>query len=75
MTTEDSFKKLGNVIFTVLVKGSKIVFNVQPTLIAKAFEGTLQEKFKLAKSMLKSEVKILYSLADNKVITIDRVDE
>ena len=75
MTTEDSCKKSGKVIFTALVDGSKIVFNVQPTLIATAFEGTLKEKFKLAKSMLKSKVKILYSVANNKVITIDRADE
>ena len=74
MTTEDSFKKLGNVIFTALANGSKIVFYVQPTLVATAFEGNLREKFKLVKSMLKSEVKILYSLADNKIITIERVE-
>ena len=42
MTTEDSCKKLGNVIFTTLVNWSKIEFNVQPTLIATAFKGTLQ---------------------------------
>ena len=48
-----------NVIFTALVNGSKIVFNLPLTLIATAFEWTLQEKFKLAKSMLKSKVKIL----------------
>ena len=53
-----------NVIFTALVNGSKIVFNVPLTLIATAFEWTLQEKFKLAKSMLKSKVKILQSVAD-----------
>ena len=74
MTTEDRCKKVGNVVFSALVNGSKIVFNVQPTLIATAFEGTLQEKFKLVKIMLKSKVKILL-LADNKVIIIDRVDE
>lgn len=75
MTSKDSCKKSGNVIFTALVNGSKTVFNVQPTLIATAFKGTLQEEFKLAKSMLKSKVRILYCLADNKVITIDRADE
>lgn len=29
-------------------------FNVQPNLIATAFEETIQEKFDFAKSMLKS---------------------
>ena len=46
--TKDRCKKLGNVIFTTLVNGSKIVFNVQPALIATASEGILEEKFKLA---------------------------
>ena len=45
--TKDSCKKLGNVIFTTLVNGSKIVFNVQPALIAKESEGILEGKFKL----------------------------
>ena len=58
---------LGNIIFTALVNGSKIAFNVQPTFIATAFEGNIKK--------LKSEVTILYSLLDNKVITIDRFDE
>ena len=68
MTTEDTCKKSWNVIVTALVNESKIVFNIQPTLIAGAFEGTL------AKSVLKSRVKILYSVAGNKVITIHRAD-
>ena len=75
MITEENCKILGNVIFTALVNGLETVFSVQPTLIATAFEGTLQEKFNLAKSMLKSKAKILSSLADNKVIATDRVDE
>ena len=36
--TKDSCKKLGNVISTTLVDGSKIVFNVQPAPIATASE-------------------------------------
>ena len=63
MTTEDSCKKSGKVIFTPLVNGSKLVSNVQLTLIAAAFERTLKEKFKFPTSILKSKVKILYSLA------------
>ena len=47
---------------------------MQPTLTATALVGTLQEKFNLAKNMLKSKVKVLYSLADNKVIATDKVD-
>ena len=76
METEDDCKKSRNVISTTSANGSKIRFNVQPSLIITTFEGTVSKKFKLlAKSMLKANVKVLYSLADNKIITTERADE
>ena len=52
MTTEDSCKKIGNVIFTSLVDESKIAFNVQPTLIATAFEMSKLQIVKITLSQL-----------------------
>ena len=53
MTIKDSCKKSGNMALTAFINRSKMVFIVQPSLIATAFEGTLQENFKLTKSVLK----------------------
>ena len=53
MTIKDSCKKSGNMTLTAFINRSKMVLIVQPSLIATAFEGTLQENFKLTKSVLK----------------------
>ena len=52
---------------------SKLTLSGQPDISVATFDVPLDEKFKLAKCMLKAEVKIRYSLVDNKVITLEKV--
>ena len=73
MTTLDCYKKKSDVVFSVQVGNSKLALSEQPVILVVTFGVQLDEKFKLAKSMLKAEVKIRYSLVDNKVITLEKV--
>ena len=52
---------------------SKLTLSVRPNILVVTFGVPLDEKFILAKSMLKAEVKVRYSLVDNKVITLEKV--
>ena len=47
-------------VFAALLYATKTKFNVQPALVMTNFEETLQEKLKLARSMLNAEVKIMH---------------
>ena len=73
MTTLDCCKKKSDIVFSVQVGTSKLIFSVQPDILVVTFGVPLDGKFKLAKSMVKAEVKIRYSLVDNKVITLEKV--
>ena len=73
MTTCSSCKNMGSVIFTALLNGTKVKFNTQTALIVKTFEQTLQEKFKLLRSMLNVKVKVTHTLADNKIVTLEKI--
>ena len=53
MTIKGSCKKSENMTLTAFINRSKMIFIVQPSLIATAFEGTIQGNFKLTKSVLK----------------------
>ena len=72
MRTFDCYKKKSDVVFSVQVGNSKLALSVQPVILVVTFAVQLDEKFKWAKSMLKAEVKIRYSLVDNKVITLQQ---
>ena len=52
---------------------SKLTLFVQPEILVLTFGVPLDEIFKLAKDMLKAEVKIRYSLVGNKVTTLEKV--
>ena len=52
---------------------SKLTLSVRPNILVVTFGVPLDEKFILAKSMLKVEVKVRYSLVDDKVITLEKV--
>ena len=71
--TLDCCKKKSDFVFSVEVGTSKLTLSGQPDISVATFDVPLDEKFKLAKSMLKAEVKIRYSLVDNKVITLEKV--
>ena len=73
MTTLDCCKKKSDIVFSVQVGTSKLILSVQPDILVVTFGVPLDGKFKLAKSMVKAEVKIRYSLVDNKVITLEKV--
>lgn len=62
-----------SVIFTALVNGTKVRFNAQTALIVTTFEQTLQEKSELLRSVLNLRVKITYTLADNKIVTLEKI--
>ena len=62
-----------SVIFTALVNGTKVRFSAQTALIVTTFEQTLQEKSELLRSMLNLRVKITYTLADNKIVTLEKI--
>ena len=59
-----------DVVFSVQVGTSKLTLSVQPDILVVTFGVPLDEKFKLANNMWKAEVKIRYSLVENKVITL-----
>ena len=73
MTTLDCCKKKSDIVFSVQVGTSKLILSVQPDILVVTFGVPLDGKFKLAKCMVKVEVKIRYSLVDNKVITLEKV--
>ena len=73
MKTLDCCKNKSDSVFPVQIGTSKLTLSVQPDILVVTFGVPLDEKFKLAKSMLKAEVKIRYSLVDNKVITLENV--
>ena len=73
IATLDCRKKKSDVVFSVQGGSSKLILSVQPNILVVTFGVPLDEIFKLAKRMLKGEVKIRYSLVDNKVITLEKV--
>ena len=73
MTTLDCCKKKNDIISSAQGGAWKLTLSVQRDIFVVTFGIPLDEKFKLATSMLKVEVKIRYSLVDNKVITLEKV--
>ena len=71
MTTLDCCKKRNDFVFSVHVVISKLALSLQLGILVVTFGVPLEEKFRLAKSMLK--VKIRYSLVDKKIITLEKV--
>ena len=61
------------VIYPVKVGTSNFTLFVRTKILVVPFGAPLDKEFKLSKSMLKAEVKIMYSLVDNKVSTLEKV--
>ena len=72
MTILDCCKKKSDVVFSAQIGTSKLTLSVQPDILVVTFDVPLDERFKLAKSILKAAVKIRYGLVDNKVITLEK---
>ena len=72
MALLDCCKKKSDVVFSAQIGTSKLTLSVQPDILEVTFGIPLDERFKLAKSILKAAVKIRYGLVDNKVITLEK---
>ena len=59
-TSRSSWKKIEISVITALLYATKTKFNAQPALVMTTFEQKLQEKLKLARSMLNAEVRIMH---------------
>ena len=52
----------------------KVTLNAEPALVVTVFGVPITEKLKLARSMIKSNVNIKYSVADFKVTLIEKAE-
>jgi len=59
--------------FTLLSNEEKINLQIQSDLLTKVFGINVQHKLKLARSMMKTKVKVLYEKDKNTIITIEKV--
>ena len=67
MATTDSTIKSGNISFTVTGVGSKFYLHVTPETFLEQFKTPISKKFKLAKSMLKSNALEVCCVTGNQV--------
>ena len=74
MTTIDGKIKSGNISFTVTGISCKVRLHVTPEILLEQFKTPITEKFKLAKSMLKSNVLVVYCVTDNQVTKFEKID-
>ena len=61
-------------VFSEQTQQMKVTFNVEPALVVTVFGVPMTEKFKLARSMIKSYVSIKYSAEDFKVTSIEKAE-
>ena len=52
----------------------KVRLHVTPEILLEQFKTPITEKFKLAKSMLKSNVLVVYCVTDNQVTKFEKID-
>ena len=74
MAIIDGTIKSGNISFTVMGINSKVRLHVTPEILLEQFKTPITEKFKLAKSMLKSNVLVVYCVTDNQVTKLEKID-
>ena len=68
MVDETQCKSVGKVVFSAQTQQMK------PALIVTVFGVPITEKFKLARSMIKSYVNKKYSVADFKIASIEKAE-
>ena len=71
---ETQCKSIGNVVFSAQTQQMKVTLNAEPALVVTVFGVPITEKFKLARSMIKSYVNIKYCVADFKVTSIEKAE-
>ena len=69
MTILESCQKKGKFVFTVLVNSYKIKL-----VLVDAFKMSMDNKIKLAKTMLKTSVELTYGLAYIKFVSLNTID-
>ena len=74
MVDETQCKSVGKVVFLAQTLQTKVTLNAEPALVVTVFGVPITEKFKLARSMIKSNVNIKYSVADFKVSSIEKAE-
>ena len=74
MVDETQCKRVGKVVFSAQTQQMKVTLNAEPALVVIVFGVPITEKFKLARSMIKSNVKIKYSIADFKISSIEKAE-
>ena len=52
----------------------KLTLNAEPALVVTVFDVPITEKFKLARSIMKSDVNKKYSIADFKVTPVTKAE-
>ena len=73
MVDETQWKSVGKAAFSGQTQQLKLTLIAEPALVVTVFGVPITEKFKLARSMIKSYVNIKYSVADFKVTSIEKV--
>ena len=74
MTTTDSTVKSGNIPFTVTGISCKVRLHVTSEILLEQFKTPITEKFKLGKSVLMSNVLVVYCVTDNQVTKLEKID-
>ena len=74
MVRETQCKSVGKVVFSAQTQQIKVTLNAGPALVVTVFGVPITEKFKLARSMIKSYVNIKYRVADFKVKSIEKAE-
>ena len=74
MTKIDGTIKSGNISFTVTGICCKVHLHVTPEILLEQFKAPITEKFKLVKSMLKSNILVVYCVTHNQVIKLEKID-
>ena len=74
MVNETQCKSVGKVVFLAQTLQMKVTLNAEPALVVTVFGVPITEKFKWARSMIKSYVNIKYSVAGFKVTSIEKAE-
>ena len=74
MVDETQCKSVGKVVFLAQTLQTKVTLNAEPALVVTVFGVPITEKFKLARSMIKSYVNIKYCVGDFKVTSIEKAE-
>ena len=74
MTINEDTIKIGNISFIFTGISCKVHHHVTLEILLKQFKTPITEKFKLKKSILKSNLFVVYCIKENQVIKIEKID-